>query len=445
MRRLDFTNTQVASSETARDINRGVVLNLIRRRQPISRAELARVSGLQRSTISLITEQLIQERWVVYGATGRLPRGRRPTFLRLNEQRAILVADLRPAQTTLAVADVNGRFLSRQIIPTETDPRSMAANLSANILRLKKAHPGLLFEGIGISLPGRFDLATQRVVFAPNLKWRPFDFKGAIEAATGMRVELENAANACVLAEVWFGHTETVRDMVVVTISEGVGTGVFTNGELARGLNGMSGEFGHVPLDPNGPVCSCGGRGCWEEYASQRAAVRYYLESGTTSPSENLSFQDLLALAEAGDELALKALDSMARAIGRGMRMIVAGLAPEEIVVVGEFTRLWKRLGPIIESEVAAAVLVGKPPRVRPAADPSMARLSGTVALVLQKHFGSAARGAKQEAEQDVAPDALGNGYGRAKTARARSRASGRQRNSGDHGGLARGSSHRIW
>jgi predicted NBD/HSP70 family sugar kinase len=438
MRRLDFTNTQVASSETARDINRGVVLNLIRRRQPISRAELARVSGLQRSTISLITEQLIQERWVVYGAIGRLPRGRRPTFLRLNEQRAILVADLRPARTTLAVADVNGRFLLKETITTEPDPQIMAANLSTNILRLKKAHPGLLFEGVGISLPGRFDVATQRVVFAPNLKWRPFDFKGAIESATGMRVELENAANACVLAEAWFGHTEAVRDMVVVTVSEGLGTGVFTNGQLARGLNGMSGEFGHVPLDPNGPLCTCGSRGCWEVYASQRAAVRYYLEAGTASSSENLTFQDLLALAEAGDELALTALDTMARAIGRGMRMIVAGLAPEEIVVVGEFTRLWKRLGPIIETEVAAAVLVGKPPRVRPAADPSMARLSGTVALVLKKNFGSAARETEQDAKQEDAPNALGNGYSRAKTARARTGASGRQRNSGDHGAFAR-------
>src|SRR5690348_4022953 len=113
MRRIDFTNTQVASSETARDINRSVVLNLIRHRQPISRADLARVSGLQRSTVSLITEQLIDEKWVINGPTGRLPRGRRPTFLRLNEKRAILVADIRPAQTTVALADVNGRFLSQ--------------------------------------------------------------------------------------------------------------------------------------------------------------------------------------------------------------------------------------------------------------------------------------------------------------------------------------------
>src|SRR5919197_4075549 len=99
MRRLNFTNTQVASSETAREIKRGVVLNLVRRRQPISRADLARVSGLQRSTVSLITEQLVREKWVVNGPVGRLPRGRRPTFLRLNDRRAIIVADLRPAIT----------------------------------------------------------------------------------------------------------------------------------------------------------------------------------------------------------------------------------------------------------------------------------------------------------------------------------------------------------
>jgi predicted NBD/HSP70 family sugar kinase len=404
MRRLDFTNTQVASSETARDINRGVVLNLIRRRQPISRADLARVSGLQRSTVSLITEQLIRENWVVYGPTGRLPRGRRPTFLRLNDQRAIVVADLRPLQSTVAVADVNGHFLSQEAMPTPSDPRTAAKNLAARIRHQMQLHSDRVFEGVGISLSGRFDPATEHVVFAPNLKWSEFDLKGPIEEATGMRVELENAANACVLAEVWFGHTDRVRDLVVVTVSEGIGAGVFSNGQLSRGLNGMAGEFGHVPLDPNGPSCTCGGRGCWEVYASNRAALRYYSESSAAPGGP--SFQDLLMLAEAGDALAIKALERMAHALGRGMRMIVAGVAPEEIVVVGEFTRLWERFGPVIEAEVAAAVLVGKPPRVRPAAaEPSMARLRGTVALVLQKHFGpSMMRVVKEETREARRP-----------------------------------------
>lgn len=387
MRQIDFTNTQVASSETARNINRGVVLNLIRKRQPISRADLARVSGLQRSTVSLITEQLIREKWVVYGPTGRLPRGRRPTFLRLNDRRAILVADVRPTEITLAVADVNGRFLSHQAMPTAQNPRAAIADLIARIRTLMEVHSDLIFEGMGISVPGRFDPVTQHIVFAPNLHWPEFDLRGPLEKATGLRVDLENAANACVLAEIWFGHAEKVRDVVVVTVSEGVGTGIFANGQLVKGRSGMAGEFGHVPLDPNGPKCTCGSRGCWEVYASNRAALRYYQES--ISSQDGLTFHDLLSLADGGDALALKALEQMAHAIGSGLRMVVAGLAPEEIVMVGEFTRQWSRLGPIIEAEVAAASLVGKPPRVRPAAaEPGMARLRGTVALVLQKHFG---------------------------------------------------------
>jgi len=387
MRRMNFTDTQVATSETARGINRGIVLNLIRRRQPISRADLARVSGLQRSTVSLITEQLIREKWVIYGPTGRLPRGRRPTFLRLNERRAILVVDLRPEITTFAVSDVNGRFLSLQGMPTPSSPEAATAKFSAKIRQMVDSHPELVFEGIGMSVPGRFNDSRQRVVFAPNLKWPEFDLREPLEKALGMRVEVENAANACVLAEVWFGHAEKTRDMVVITVSEGLGVGIFSNGRLIRGLNGMAGEFGHVPLDVDGPRCSCGGRGCWEVFASNRAALRYYHES--SAAGNGPSFQDLLSLAESGDSLALKALDRMAHAIGRGTRMIVAGVAPEEIVFVGEFTRMWKRLAPVIESEVAAAVLAGEPPKVRPAgAEPSVARLRGSVALVLQKHFG---------------------------------------------------------
>lgn len=392
MRRLNFTNTQIASLQTARDINRGVVLNLIRRRQPISRADLARVSGLQRSTVSQITEQLIQERWVVHGATGRLPRGRRPTFLKLNDRRAIIVVDLRPATTAIAVCDVNGRFLAHEGIQTPPDATTGAKLLAQKIQQLMANHPELIFEGIGVSVPGRFDENQQRVVFAPNLKWQHFDLRGPIEKASGLQVELENAANACVLAEVWFGHAEQPRDLVVVTISEGVGVGIFSNGHLVKGWNGLAGEFGHVPLDSNGPLCSCGGRGCWEVYASNWAVLRYYNES-STAPSNTSgnspTFRDLLSLAESGDTLALKAFDRMAQAVGRGLRLIVAGLSPEEIVFVGDFTRMWRRVGPAIEASVAAAVLVGKPPRVRPAeADPSTARLRGTAAMVLQKHFG---------------------------------------------------------
>jgi predicted NBD/HSP70 family sugar kinase len=387
MRRHSVHAEQGATSETARGINRAIVLNLVRRRQPISRADLARASGLQPSTVSLIIEQLIREKWVVYGSVGRLPRGRRPTFLQLNDRRAILALDLRPADSTVAVADVNGKFLERQTIQTPDNPDAAVKIFSERILRLIADHPELLFEGIGVVIPGRYDERRGRVVFAPNLKWPEFDLKAPLEKVTGLPVKMENAANACVLAEVWFAQS-AVRNLLAVTVSEGVGVGIFADGHLLHAANGMAGEFGHIPLDGNGPQCACGARGCWEVYASNWAALRFY---GAASRSGGPSFQDLLALAEGRDQHALRALDHMAQQIGRGMRMVIAALSPEEIVFVGEFTRMWNHMGPVIERAVKQSVLIGNPPSVRPAAaEPSVARLRGTVAMVLQEHFGSA-------------------------------------------------------
>src|SRR5690242_873872 len=389
MRRLDFTNTQVASSETARDINRSVVLNLIRTRQPISRADLARVSGLQRSTISLIVEQLIEEKWVIEGATGRLPRGRWPTFLRLNDERVIIGVDVRPTQITVAVSDANCRFISQEVMNTPAHPKAALEALIECILRIKNSCQSKKIEGIGISLPGRFNPTADRLVFAPNLKWRDVGIRAPIAKATGLDVEIENAANACVLAAVWFDRMEECRNLVVVTVSEGIGTGVLMNGRLVRGMNGMAGEFGHVPLDPEGPLCSCGSRGCWEVFGSNRAAIRYYLESN--APADGLSFLDLLSRADQGDTRASKALERMAHYLGRGMRMIVAGLAPERIIVIGDLTRSWQRFGPVIEAEVQGQILAGGcAPMLIPAHEDGMARLRGTVALVLQKDFGIA-------------------------------------------------------
>jgi predicted NBD/HSP70 family sugar kinase len=383
---IDLEKIQGASSEFVRDINRRIVLNLIRTRKPISRADLARLSGLQRSTISLIVEDLVNEHWVIEGPTGRLPRGRRPTFLRLNDDRVIIGVDLRPGETTIALANVNGKFTSQEVIATPTDAQAGVDVLVRRTQALVRSLKEKKVEGIGISLPGRF--TAGHLVFAPNLKWRDLDIRGPISRATGIDVELENAANACVLAAIWFDGMESCRNLVVVTVSEGIGAGILINGQLARGLNGMAGEFGHVPLDPDGPRCGCGSRGCWEVFGSNRAALRYYHES--TSNAGGLSFPDLLSLADQGNTRAARALEKMAHYLGRGMRMIVAGLAPERIILIGDLTRSWHRFGPVIEQEVQAQVLPGGvAPRLVPVHEDGMARLRGTVALVLQKHFGA--------------------------------------------------------
>ncbi len=383
-----MSTPKIASSEVVRDINRRIVLNLIRTRQPISRADLARTSGMQRSTISLIVEELVDEHWVIEGPTGRLPRGRRPTFLRLNDDRLIIGVDIRPIQMTVALADVNGRLSSQRLIATPPDPKLALKLVIQEIKAMMASSGGKKIEGVGISLPGRVDYASGRLVFAPNLKWRDVDIARPIVEATGLEVEMDNAANACVLAAAWFDRLQSHTNIVVVTISEGIGTGIWVNGQLVRGLRGMAGEFGHVPLDPSGPPCSCGSRGCWEVFASNRAGLRYYHESSTNT--EGLTFVDLLNLADQGDSRAGQALDKMAHSLGRGMRMIVAGLAPEQILVIGDLTQSWKRFGPVIEGEVQEQALTGgATPLVVPVHEYGMARLRGAFALVLQKHFST--------------------------------------------------------
>ncbi len=376
---------RVASSEIVRDINRRAVLNLIRTRQPISRADLARASGLQRSTISVIVEQLIGESWVLEGPTERLPRGRHPTHLRLNHERGIIGVDIRPAETTVALADINGKFSEREVLATSPDPKAAIGELREAIGRMVHGSTGKKIEGVGISLPGRFDEGSGRLVFAPNLRWGGVDIRNPLAAATGLEVEIENAANACVLAAVWFDRAPE-SNLVALTISEGIGTGILANGRLVRGLGGMAGEFGHVPVDPEGPLCGCGKRGCWEVFASNRAALRYYLESG--GDAGVVRFGELLDRADGGDGRAAGALEAMAHRLGRGMGMVVAGLAPERIVVVGDLTRAWGRFGPIVEAELGAQTLAGgRAPRVTPAGEDGMARLRGAVALVLRKRF----------------------------------------------------------
>src|SRR5215475_2510360 len=177
IRRIDLAEMQLASSETARMINRDIVLELIRASQPISRADLSRRSGLGRSTVSQIVEQLIGEDWVREGAVGSLPRGRRPTMVGLNEDVVAIAVDIHPKQASVALVDLNGRLLSRLLTPLTSDPADSMRLIIDCMHRMQRTAPRKSIEGVGFSLPGRVNPATQRMIFAPNLKWPEFDIK----------------------------------------------------------------------------------------------------------------------------------------------------------------------------------------------------------------------------------------------------------------------------
>jgi predicted NBD/HSP70 family sugar kinase len=386
MQKVDLAYVQLASSEIARDINRDVILEVIRAQQPISRAELARISGLQRSTVSLIVSQLIEERWVRDGATAKLPRGRRPTMVGLNDDLVMLVADIRPKLATVAVMDLNGRILSRTQLPVTSGPEKTIETILEAMQRMRENHPAKSFEGVGISLPGRVDATSRALRFAPNLPWLGFDIKGAFERGTGLPVELDNEANACLLAEIWFGRMDGVRNAVLVSVTEGVGTGLLANGQLLYGSDGMAGEYGHLPLNIDGPRCGCGARGCWEMYASSEAALGYYAELKPERPVRAIA--DLLQLAGEEDAAAVAALTKQAEYIGRGLRLVSASLSPEVILISGDIVGAWARFGPVIVASFAASTLAGVKPRLVPTHETEVARLRGAAIVVLQRRSG---------------------------------------------------------
>jgi predicted NBD/HSP70 family sugar kinase len=380
---LFLNHQQSASNKMPRQINRNLIFNQIRTKQPISRADLSRSSGLQRSTVSLIVEELLAERWIVEGPTGQIPRGRRPTSLHINSQRGVLALDIHPTQTALAVMDLGGNRLAEEVIVPPDDPKKVVGTILDAMRTMLAAHRDRSFDGVGINLPGRFDPELDKFMFAPNIEWPVGRLLSRVKQATGLSVTVDNVANACALSEIWFGYSDGMHDLVAVNVSEGVGTGIIANGRLLRGAGGVAGEFGHVQLDPNGLPCACGSRGCWETVASNRAGMRYYSE---TARKPSPAFDKLLQMAESGDEAAGEAIDRMCKALGRGMHMIASALAPSEIVVVGDITTAWSMAGPVIEAEMRGNRLV-RIPKLRPARGGNQARLRSAVALVMHENL----------------------------------------------------------
>jgi predicted NBD/HSP70 family sugar kinase len=379
-----IANTQLsASNKMPRQINRNLIFNQIRTRQPISRADLSRSSGLQRSTVSLIVEELLAERWIVEGPTGQIPRGRRPTFLNINSQRGVLGLDIHPAQTALAVTDLGGKIVDQDVVVPPEDPKKVVGAIVDAVRKMIASHRDHSFDGIGINLPGRFDPELEKFMFAPNIDWPVGRLLSRVKQATGLPVVVDNVANACALSEIWFGYSDAMHDLVAVNVSEGIGTGIIANGRLLRGVGGVAGEFGHVQLDPHGLPCACGSRGCWETVASNRAGTRYYAEIAQ-KPSP--AFDVLLQMAEGGDAAAVEAIGQMCKALGRGMHMIASALAPSEIVVVGDITTAWHVAGPVIEAEMRRNRLV-RIPKLRPARGGNQARLRSAVALVMNENL----------------------------------------------------------
>ena len=393
MRRLDLRKTQAARLNTIRDINRQIVLNYVREREPISRAEIARETELQRSTISAIVDGLTVEGLIEEVGEGESTGGRRPTMLRLRTAGAMAIGvAITPTLTTVASSDLAGRVIEQQSFPTDPDP-DKTLNQLIDVVRTFSANSGSI-ESIGVSLPGLVDPSTGTVIYIPYFKWRDLPLAQRISSATGLPVTIDNDANAVALAELWFGRPEVcdARDFIMVFVAEGVGTGIIFDGQVYRGERGAAGEFGHMIVGSGAPVaCSCGNYDCWEAFSSERAAVTRYLNSTKSKQSPGLGFNNLVDLALEGERSARSALVETAHYLGIGISNLIVGFSPEAVVVGGEITRAWSLVSDALNETMERSVRRGLPSaRILPSTLGPEPTLRGALSLVLASKFASA-------------------------------------------------------
>lgn len=388
---LQKAKTQIARSDTIRRINKQIVLNYVRDRAPISRADIARETDLQRSTVSAIIDELHESGLIEEIGVGSSTGGRKPTLLKLRVDVPVAVGiDITPRLTTIMLADLAGKILEKDSFQTSPDLDFMNETILAKVSRLK-AKTKSKNLGVGISVPGITDQISDRVIYSPYFQWMDWDIGKLISRETGFAVMVDNDANTLALAELWFGGEEIrkIRNFMTVLVGEGVGTGIVFDGQVYRGEKGSAGEFGHMIIGRNAPAkCSCGSFECWEAHASNTATINRYKNFKGMSNGYELTFVDLVERAAGGEEPAVRAIKETAKYLGIGISNLIVGLSPQAIIVGGGITKVWNLIadelgflinrsvsGKLPETDLIASTLGDYPTQI------------GAISLVLAQKF----------------------------------------------------------
>ncbi len=402
MRKMDIRNLAPANHRVLRDINEVMVLNVIREKQPISRIEIAELIGLEGSTVSKIVSRLLSGSLVYEEGVGDAsPQGgRKKRYLHINPHKACAIGvDLHPSGYTVALSDFRGQIQRSIDLPSHQDPRAAIAAISRIIKKLLRCCRGESVEGIGVSLVGLVDPVEGIVLAGEGLGWGENVPVGSILRETlnlDIPMYFENGAWLGALAETWFGkHARPPRNLVFLDIGEGIGSGIIIRGQFYHGSMNGAGEFGHIPLHPDGPSCSCGARGCLEAYASDPATVQRYealcrsRRDGKTVRPAGVTITDVITRALEGEPEAVESLEEKATYLGRGLMPVVYSLNPEVIVMGGPITRAWEMVHSIMIRELAQRI-----PRyyldhlaLIPTTLENRPSLVGAIALVLARSF----------------------------------------------------------
>jgi predicted NBD/HSP70 family sugar kinase len=341
-----------------------LLVRTLREHGALSRAQLAVHSGLSKATVSTLVSDL-ELRGLVHSAGVSAGGQGRPGQLVDLRPRSVcgIGLDIHVGHVGVAVVDLAGGVVHkrRTVLDVPTlDPEAaldQLAVLASEALTAVRGHPA----GVTVSVPGLVDIDAGVVRFAPRLRWREVPLADALAARTGLSladIAIDNDANLSAMAEHARIH---VSDLVYVTGDYGVGSGLISGGRLVRGSIGFAGEIGHMFMDPLGPTCSCGRRGCWETQVGLGAMLHACADPDDRVRDPTLDLDERMALirtrAERGDQRTLHALHQIGAALGVGVSIVVNLLNPAVVVLGGYFAKFPEWLVEPVRNEVAARVL----------------------------------------------------------------------------------------
>ena len=336
----------VANKKLMRAINRFKILHTIRAHKLISRVDITKATGLSQATVTGITASLIDERLLLEKRPGESEGGRPPILIALNPDGAYAVGVyLSISQINVVIIDLEATILASYEMPLTKlsyAPEAIADKIvqavqecmwQANFSRNQ-------ISGIGIALPGLVDSHTGLIRFLPNYQWEKVNLRNMVQKKVDHPTYIENSANSLTLAEQWFGEGRGIDNFIVVTLEYGVGMGMIINGQLYRGHQGTAGEFGHTTVDPDGPLCRCGKKGCIEAFVGNNAILREAeaaAQKDEWKPNNpaDVTIEEVILAAQEGAPCLRNIFAHAGRVLAIGLSNLIRIFNPAKIIISG--------------------------------------------------------------------------------------------------------------
>jgi glucokinase-like ROK family protein len=342
-------------------INQSIVLDLIRRERPISRAAIAQKTGLTKATVSSQVQELIDSHLAEELGVGISSGGRKPVMLTFNPRAGFAIGIDLGVHTLLAVlTDLDGTVVERRQHTYENTRESEVMPLLIRCIEeLRQLAPSAPYGivGIGLGVPGiiRHD---GTVLLAPNLGWTEVSLKDKLEKAVGIPITIDNEANVGAVGEKEYGVGKAYANQIYVSLGVGIGTGIILNHQLYRGSMGYSGEMGHTTIDIHGRKCSCGNIGCWETYASESALLKSASKPDAwgTEPLPR-DIDQFSAAAKMGYPPALTILQEMGAYLAIGLANMIHTFNPELVVIGARMPDIQRWVEPSMREEFKRRLL----------------------------------------------------------------------------------------